>query len=59
MQMPRAVDGNRDNNTDITQLLMPNFEDHSWWKVDLAKEEGVGTVRIYNRGDGDVGDQFI
>ena len=24
------------------------------WKVDLEKEESVGTVRIYNRGDGDV-----
>ncbi len=47
----RAVDGNRDNAWDNRSVTHTDFQDHSWWKVDLAKEEGVGTVRIYNRGD--------
>ena len=54
----RAVDGNRDNNYRHHSVTHTNFQDHSWWKVDLAKEEGVGTVRIYNRGDSNVGDRL-
>lgn len=54
----RAVDGNRDNNYRHHSVTHTNFQDHSWWKVDLAKEEGVGTVRIYNRGDGDVANRL-
>lgn len=54
----RAVDGNRDNVYRHHSVTHTNFEDHAWWKVDLAKEEGVGTVRIYNRGDSNVGDRL-
>ena len=54
----RAVDGNRDNNYRHHSVTHTNFQDHSWWKVDLAKEESVGTVRIYNRGDGDVANRL-
>ena len=50
----RAVDGNRDNDYGHRSVTHTDFQDHSWWKVDLEKEESVGTVRIYNRGDGDV-----
>ena len=54
----RAVDGNLDNVYRHHSVTHTNFEDHAWWKVDLAKEEGVGTVRIYNRGDSNVGDRL-
>ena len=54
----RAVDGNRDDVYRHHSVTHTNFEDHAWWKVDLAKEEGVGTVRIYNRGDGDVANRL-
>ncbi|VTS27779.1 thiol-activated cytolysin [Streptococcus mitis] len=54
----RAVDGNRDNAWNNRSVTHTDFQDHSWWKVDLAKEEGVGTVRIYNRGDGDVANRL-
>ena len=54
----RAVDGNRDNDYGHRSVTHTNFQDHSWWKVDLAKEEGVGIVRIYNRGDSNVGDRL-
>jgi len=54
----RAVDGNRDNAWDNRSVTHTDFQDHSWWKVDLAKEEGVGTVRIYNRGDGVVANRL-
>ncbi|WP_275543867.1 thiol-activated cytolysin family protein [Streptococcus sp. Marseille-P8640] len=54
----RAVDGNRDNAWDNRSVTHTDFQDHSWWKVDLAKEEGVGTVRIYNRGDGNVANRL-
>ena len=50
----RAVDGNRDNAWSHRSVSHTDFQDHSWWKVDLEKEESVGTVRIYNRGDGNV-----
>ena len=50
----RAVDGNRDNAWSHRSVTHTDFKDHSWWKVDLEKEESVGTIRIYNRGDGDV-----
>ena len=50
----RAVDGNRDNAWNNRSVTHTDFQDHSWWKVDLEKEESVGTVRIYNRGDGNV-----
>ena len=50
----RAVDGNRDNAWSHRSVTHTDFQDHSWWKVDLEKEESVGTVRIYNRGDGDL-----
>ena len=50
----RAVDGNRDNAWSHRSVTHTDFQDYSWWKVDLEKEESVGTVRIYNRGDGDV-----
>ncbi len=50
----RAVDGNRNNAWNNRSVTHTDFQDHSWWKVDLEKEESVGTVRIYNRGDGDV-----
>ena len=50
----RAVDGNRDNAWSHRSVTHTDFQDHSWWKVDLEKEELVGTVRIYNRGDGNV-----
>jgi len=54
----RAVDGNRDDVYRHHSVTHTNFEDHAWWKVDLAKEESVGTVRIYNRGDGDVANRL-
>ena len=54
----RAVDGNRDNDYGNRSVTHTDFQDHSWWKVDLEKEEGVGTVRIYNRGDSNVGDRL-
>ena len=54
----RAVDGNRDNAWDNRSVTHTDFQDHSWWKVDLEKEESVGTVRIYNRGDGDVANRL-
>ena len=54
----RAVDGNRDNDYGHSSVTHTDFQDHSWWKVDLAKEEGVGTVRIYNRGDSNVEDRL-
>ena len=54
----RAVDGNRDNAWSHRSVTHTDFQDHSWWKVDLAKEEGVGTVRIYNRGDSNVGNRL-
>lgn len=54
----RAVDGNRDNDYGHRSVTHTDFQDHSWWKVDLAKEEGVGTVRVYNRGDSNVGDRL-
>lgn len=54
----RAVDGNRDNAWSHHSVTHTDFQDHSWWKVDLEKEEGVGTVRIYNRGDGDVANRL-
>ena len=54
----RAVDGNRDNDYGHRSVTHTDFQDHSWWKVDLEKEEGVGTVRIYNRGDSNVGDRL-
>ena len=54
----RAVDGNRDNSWNNRSVTHTDFQDHSWWKVDLEKEESVGTVRIYNRGDGDVANRL-
>lgn len=54
----RAVDGNRDNAWSHRSVTHTDFHDHSWWKVDLEKEESVGTVRIYNRGDGDVANRL-
>ena len=54
----RAVDGNRDNAWNNRSVTHTDFQDHSWWKVDLEKEEGVGTVRIYNRGDGVVANRL-
>ena len=54
----RAVDGNRDNAWSHRSVTHTDFQDHSWWKVDLEKEEAVGTVRIYNRGDGDVANRL-
>ena len=54
----RAVDGNRNNAWNNRSVTHTDFQDHSWWKVDLAKEEGVGTVRIYNRGDGNVANRL-
>ena len=54
----RAVDGNRDNAWDNRSVTHTDFQDHSWWKVDLEKEESVGTVRIYNRGDSNVADRL-
>ena len=54
----RAVDGNRDNDYGHHSVTHTDFQDHSWWKVDLEKEESVGTVRIYNRGDGDVANRL-
>ena len=54
----RAVDGNRDNAWNHRSVTHTDFQDHSWWKVDLEKEEAVGTVRIYNRGDGDVANRL-
>ena len=54
----RAVDGNRDNAWSHRSVTHTDFQDHSWWKVDLEKEESVGTVRIYNRGDGNVANRL-
>ena len=54
----RAVDGNRDNAWNHRSVTHTDFQDHSWWKVDLETEEAVGTVRIYNRGDGDVANRL-
>ena len=54
----RAVDGNRDNAWNHRSVTHTDFQDHSWWKVDLEKEESVGTVRIYNRGDGNVANRL-
>ena len=54
----RAVDGNRDNDYGHRSVTHTDFQDHSWWKVDLEKEEPVGTVRIYNRGDGNVANRL-
>lgn len=55
----RAVDGNRDNDYGHHSVTHTDFQDHSWWKVDLEKEDSVGTVRIYNRGDdSNVGDRL-
>ena len=54
----RAVDGNRDNAWNHRSVTHTDFQDHSWWKVDLEKEESVGIVRIYNRGDGDVANRL-
>ena len=54
----RAVDGNRDNAWNHRSVTHTDFQDHSWWKVDLEKEEAVGTVRIYNRGDGDLANRL-
>ena len=54
----RAVDGNRDNAWSHRSVTHTDFQDHSWWKVDLEKEESVGTVRIYNRGDGGVANRL-
>ena len=54
----RAVDGNRDNAWSHRSVTHTDFQDHSWWKVDLEKEESVGTVRIYNRGDGVVANRL-
>ena len=54
----RAVDGNRDNDYGHRSVTHTDFQDHSWWKVDLEKEEPVGTVRIYNRGDSNVADRL-
>ena len=54
----RAVDGNRDNDYGHHSVTHTAFQDHSWWKVDLEKEESVGTVRIYNRGDSNVGNRL-
>ena len=54
----RAVDGNRDNAWNNRSVTHTDFQDHSWWKVDLEKEESVGTVCIYNRGDGNVANRL-
>lgn len=54
----RAVDGNQDNDYGHRSVTHTDFQDHSWWKVDLEKENSVGTVRIYNRGDSNVGDRL-
>ena len=54
----RAVDGNRDNDYGHRSVTHTDFQDHSWWKVDLEKEDSVGTVRIYNRGDSNVADRL-
>ena len=54
----RAVDGNRDNAWSHRSVTHTDFQDHSWWKVDLEKEKSVGIVRIYNRGDGDVANRL-
>ena len=54
----RAVDGNRDNAWNHRSVTHTDFQDHSGWKVDVEKEEAVGTVRIYNRGDGDVANRL-
>lgn len=50
----RAVDGNTNNAYWGSSVTHTAFQDNAWWQVDLEKDENIGLVRLYNRGDGEV-----
>lgn len=50
----RAVDGNTNNAYWGSSVTHTAFQDNAWWQVDLGKDENIGLVRLYNRGDGEV-----
>ena len=47
----RAVDGKVDGNYDHNSVTHTDFQSKPWWQVDLAKEETIRQINIYNRTD--------
>ncbi|HHQ6490810.1 galactose-binding domain-containing protein [Streptococcus pneumoniae] len=47
----RAVDGKVDGNYGHNSVTHTNFQSKPWWQVDLAKEETIRQINIYNRTD--------
>lgn len=50
----RALDGNTNSSYSQNSITHTNFENKAWWQVDLGRNEQVGFVRLFNRGDGEV-----
>ena len=48
----RALDGNTNSSYSQNSITHTNFEKQAWWQVDLGRNEQVGLVRLFNRGDG-------
>ena len=47
----RAVDGEVDGNYGHNSVTHTDFQYKPWWQVDLAKEETIRQINIYNRTD--------
>lgn len=50
----RALDGNTNSSYSQNSVTHTNFEKQAWWQVDLGRNEQVGLVRLFNRGDGEL-----
>jgi len=50
----RALDGNTNSSYSQNSITHTNFEKQAWWQVDLGRNEQVGLVRLFNRGDGEL-----
>ena len=50
----RALDGNTNSSYSQNSITHTNFEKQPWWQVDLGRNEQVGLVRLFNRGDGEL-----
>ena len=55
----RAIDGNRSPAySDKGQTHTSQNTKNPWWEVDLGAESPIGSVSIWNRGDGDLGNRL-
>ena len=50
----RALDGNTNSSYSQNSITHTNFEKQAWWQVDLGRNEQVGLVRLFNRGDSEL-----